>query len=67
VAAGDYPSLGLAAVGNILKQYRGYQHDPEKWKPVLGKDLAQTKGWTMIQFNLNRLWSSVLNQKFVAF
>jgi hypothetical protein len=26
------------------------EHDPEKWKPVFGKDHAQTKGWSGMAF-----------------
>jgi hypothetical protein len=25
---------------------RRLEHDPEKWKPVFGKDHAQTKSWS---------------------
>jgi hypothetical protein len=31
------------------------EHDPEKWEPVFGKDHAQTRSWTMILIQLDRI------------
>jgi hypothetical protein len=33
----------LPAMG-FLRCWRRLEHDPEKWKPVFGKDHAQTNG-----------------------
>src|SRR3954467_10700074 len=36
---------------------RSIEHDPEKWKPVFGKDHAQTKSQTLIRLNRIKVWA----------
>ena len=41
----------IRGAGTGSRRGAGLEHDPEKWKPVFGKDHAQTKKQTLIPFN----------------